>query len=191
MSAEPGERLIDPRIERSRLVIRRAALLELGEVGYGALTIESVARRAGVAKSTIYRHWAGKTALIADALEALNPQPGPDSEGGSPRDRVERLVRHFAEAIVDPTLSGCVPALIDAAERDPELRRLHHTYSARRLQTLVDVVADGVASGAFRTDIDPGLASLALIGPILYRRLMTSESFDPDRIPELIDSILS
>jgi AcrR family transcriptional regulator len=52
----------DPRIERSRLVIRRAALDELGQVGYGAFAIESVAARAGVAKSTIYRHWPDKLA---------------------------------------------------------------------------------------------------------------------------------
>jgi AcrR family transcriptional regulator len=47
--------LPDPRVERSKQVILRAALAELGEVGYGAFTIESVAARAAVGKSTIYR----------------------------------------------------------------------------------------------------------------------------------------
>ena len=51
------KRAIDPRIERSRSIILEASLQELGEVGYGAFTIESVAARAGVGKSTIYRHW--------------------------------------------------------------------------------------------------------------------------------------
>ena len=50
------------------------ALSELAAVGYGAFTIEAVARRSGVAKSTIYRHWPGKLALIADALDTLNVQ---------------------------------------------------------------------------------------------------------------------
>ena len=60
---------LDPRIERSRRVILEAALDELGAVGYGALTIEGVAARAGVGKSTIYRHWPGKLPLVEDALD--------------------------------------------------------------------------------------------------------------------------
>src|SRR5256885_1383400 len=64
----------DPRIERSRRVILEAALEELGQAGYGALTIESVAARAGVGKSTIYRHWPGKLALVEDAFRTLKAQ---------------------------------------------------------------------------------------------------------------------
>ncbi len=62
---------IDPRIERTRRVVLEATLDELASVGYGALTVESVARRAGVGKATMYRHWAGKlvdVALLAQLL---------------------------------------------------------------------------------------------------------------------------
>ena len=180
----------DPRIERSQAVIRRAALIELSEVGYGSFTIEAVAGRAGVGKSTIYRHWAGKPALVIDALERLNEQPRPESDDASPPERVERLVRHFAEVSVDPVVSGCLVALIDAAERDPELRRLHHRYSAQRRQTLVTAIADGVAAGDFASQTDPELASLALIGAVLYRRVMTDYPIDPDRIAGLIGIVL-
>jgi len=180
----------DPRIERSQAVIRRAALIELSEVGYGSFTIEAVAGRAGVGKSTIYRHWAGKPALVIDALERLNEQPRPESDDASPPERVERLVRHFAEVSVDPVVSGCLVALIDAAERDPELRRLHHSYSAQRRQTLVTAIADGVAAGDFASQTDPELASLALIGAVLYRRVMTDNPVDPDRITGLIGIVL-
>jgi AcrR family transcriptional regulator len=72
-------------------VVRRAALAELAEVGFAAFTIESVAARAGVGKSTIYRHWESKLALIADAFETLNEQPRPNIESGSLCQRVERL----------------------------------------------------------------------------------------------------
>ncbi|MBN2623081.1 MAG: helix-turn-helix transcriptional regulator, partial [Acidimicrobiales bacterium] len=51
---------VDPRIERSREQILAAAIDLLREVGYGGLTIEAVAARSGVAKSTIYRHWSSK-----------------------------------------------------------------------------------------------------------------------------------
>jgi TetR/AcrR family transcriptional regulator, regulator of autoinduction and epiphytic fitness len=62
---------LDPRVERSRRVILQAVLDELGEAGYGALTIEAVAARAGVGKSTIYRHWPGKLELVEEALRTL------------------------------------------------------------------------------------------------------------------------
>jgi len=111
------------------MVVLEAALEELGDVGYGAFTIESVAARAAVAKSTIYRHWSDKLALIADAFETFHEQMVPGIDSGSPRDRVERLVRHVAEVVVDSTFSVCIPALIEGAERDPRLREFHHTYS--------------------------------------------------------------
>jgi len=75
----------DPRIERSRQVILQAVLDELGEAGYGALAIESVARRAGVGKATIYRHWPDKIALIADAFKLLQQQRDPELVTGTPR----------------------------------------------------------------------------------------------------------
>jgi TetR/AcrR family transcriptional regulator, regulator of autoinduction and epiphytic fitness len=180
----------DPRVERSRQVILQAALDELGEVGYGTFRIESVAARAGVGKSTIYRHWPDKLALVADAFETFHVQMVPNTECGTPRERVESLVRHVAEVFVDSTFSICIPALIEGAEREPRLRAFHHQYSLDRRQSLTDVIAEGVALGDFPAGLDPELATLALLGPIIYRRLMSNEPFDPDRAVDLVDTVL-
>lgn len=188
-SHAPGE-AADPRVERSRRVIRHAALEELAEVGYGGFTIESVAARAGVGKSTVYRHWGTRIGLIMDALETLNRQPQPDAGDGSARKRVERLLRHLAEVLVDSLFSACVPALVDAAARDPAVAEAHHRYSARRRQALADAIADGVAAGEFPPRLDPDLASEALAGALFYRRLFAGEPFEPDRVPELVDAVL-
>ncbi|MGO9875431.1 MAG: TetR/AcrR family transcriptional regulator [Acidimicrobiia bacterium] len=185
-----AEGAVDPRVERSRQVILQAALDELGSVGYGAFTIESVATRAGVGKSTIYRHWPDKLALIADAFETFHVQMVPSIETGTCRERIERLVRHVAQIVVDSTFSVCIPALIEGAERDPRVRDFHHRYSAERRQSLIDVIAEGVAAGEFSKGIDPELAALALLGPIFYRRLMTDKPFDPDRAGELVTTVL-
>lgn len=181
---------MDPRIERSRLVIRQAALDELGEAGYGAFTIESVAARAGVAKSTIYRHWSDKLDLIADAFETFHEQAVPDVQGGSPRERVRLLVGHVAQIVIHSTFSACIPALVEGAQRDRRVREFHHRYSAARRQSLIDVIADGVAAGDFPASVDPELAALALLGPIFYRRLMSAEPFDPERAADLVDLVL-
>ena len=190
MSGLASDGPVDPRVERSRRVILQAALTELGDVGYGQFTIESVAARAGVGKSTIYRHWPGKLALIADAFQSLNVQPAPPAEGGSPRERITRLLHHLVEATVDAPLAACIPALIDAAERDPEVRRFHHAYNAARRQRLVHAITEGIAVGDFPASLDPEIAALALIGPIFYRRLMTDQPFESAHVGALIDMVL-
>lgn len=172
--------------------MRQAALAELAEAGYGAFAIDSVSARSGVARSTIYRHWPDKITLIADAFETLNRQPGPDDgpEDESPRHRVHRIVRHLAEVFQDSIFTDCVPALIDGAERHPEVREFHHRYNAQRRRALVDAIAQGVSAGEIDEQVDPDLAALALAGAIMYRRLMTGRRFDPERVGDLVDTVL-
>ena len=184
------EGTLDPRVERSRQLILRAALDELGEVGYGAFTIESVAARSGVAKSTIYRHWSDKLALIADAFQTFHQQQGPNIANGSSRERLERIVRHVAEVVGDSIFSACVPALIDGAERDPGLREFHHRFQTEARQPLVAVIAEGVAAGDIPAHVDPEFAAYALLGAIFYRRLMSGEPLDPELAGKVIDTVL-
>lgn len=191
MNVQAGsEQALDPRIERSRRVIREAALREFAEYGYRGFTIESVAARAGVGRSTVYRHWEDKLALIADALETLNEQPAPDPTHANPRERVEILLRHLADVLSDSPFASCVPALIEAAEHEATVRDFHHSYSARRRQTLVNSIAAGVESGDFPAGLDPELAALALAGALFYRRLMTGEALDRGLVPELVETVL-
>ena len=117
---------MDPRVERSRALILTAAVAELAEVGYGGVTIEAVAARAGVGKSTIYRHWNDKLELIADAFETFHERMVPDLGERPPRECIAILLGHVAEVVVDSTFSRCIPALIEGAERDPRLRAFHH-----------------------------------------------------------------
>lgn len=180
---------LDPRIARSRQVIVQAALEELGEVGYGAFAIESVAARAGVGKSTIYRHWPDKLSLIAGAFRSLHEELAPDITSGSPRERIVRALQHVAELLVDSMFSACIPALIDAAERDGELRKFHHRFQREARKPLVALIRQGASAGDF-ADCDPELAASALLGALFFRRLMTRTPFDPERVPELVEAVL-
>jgi TetR/AcrR family transcriptional regulator, regulator of autoinduction and epiphytic fitness len=184
--------LADPRIEHSRRVICRAALQEFAEAGYSGFRMDSVAARAGVGRSTVYRHWPNKAALIADALETLNTQPDPvrDLGEGTARQRVEVILTHLAEVLGDSPLSDCVPALVHAAETEPAMRDFHHAYSARRRQRLTDAIAAGVEAGEFPPRLDPDAAATALAGAMFYRRLMTADAPDADFITRLVDTVL-
>ncbi|HLG71854.1 MAG TPA: TetR/AcrR family transcriptional regulator [Chloroflexota bacterium] len=188
--AATTEREPDPRIARSRRVILEAALQELGEVGYGAFRIESVAARARVGKSTIYRHWPDKLSLIASAFETLHEEETPELSGGSARERITRILRHVTEVAGDSPFSACMPAMIDAAERDARLRRFHHDFQAAARQPLVELLAEGVEGGEFPAYLDPQLAGSALLGAIFFRRLMTPAPLTPEEVGALVDSVL-
>jgi AcrR family transcriptional regulator len=185
-----AEQALDPRVERSRIVILRAAVEELAEVGYGGVAIESIATRAGVGKSTIYRHWPDKLALIADAFETFHEQMVPDLGDLPVRDAIALLLRHVSEVVVDSTFSRCIPALIEGAERDSRVREFHHRYSAERRQAILDLIARGVRGGEIPGGTDPELATSALLGAIFYRRLMTDEPFNPDEADQLVTMVL-
>jgi len=173
------------------MVILRAAVEELAEVGYGSFTIESVAARAGVGKSTIYRHWRDKLDLIADAFETFHEQMVPRFETDDVRAAVAILLGHVAEVVVDSIFTRCIPAMIEGAERDPRVREFHLRYQAERRQALIDLIAEGVANGQLAPRVDPELATVTLLGPIFYRRLMSGEPFDPADARALVDLVLS
>jgi TetR/AcrR family transcriptional regulator, regulator of autoinduction and epiphytic fitness len=190
MSAPRPKSAVDPRIERSRQVILQAVLEELSELGYGSLTIESIARRAGVGKATIYRHWPDKIALIADAFKLLQQERDPELVTGSPREKLERILRHVADVVADSPFSSCLPALIEGAERDPALRKFHHRFQTEARKPTIALIASGVAAGDFPPRIDPEAAAFALLGAIFFCRLMTNKTFPEERVPALIDTVL-
>jgi TetR/AcrR family transcriptional regulator, regulator of autoinduction and epiphytic fitness len=180
---------IDPRIERTRRVVLDATLDLLGESGYGAVTIEAVAARSGVAKSTIYRHWPGRVELILDAFHELKAPVAPPAEGDV-RETVIAVLENLARMTVDSTWSLCLPSLIDAAARDPEARRLHGEISAQGRRSLVDLLATGVERGELPANLEPELMAEALVGPILLRRLMSLPPFDPADVRQLVDQLI-
>jgi TetR/AcrR family transcriptional regulator, regulator of autoinduction and epiphytic fitness len=179
----------DPRVERSRRVILEAVLAELGEVGYGAMTIEGVAARAGVGKSTIYRHWPGKLELVEDAFRTVKAEVAVPPQG-SIRDRVIGILEQIADLVAESTYSACMPALIEAAERDPRVHDFHCRFSTERRAVLVSVLRHAVESGELAEGTDPEILADALVGPILMRRLMLGLPITRKMATDLVDQLL-
>jgi TetR/AcrR family transcriptional regulator, regulator of autoinduction and epiphytic fitness len=167
----------------------RAAVEELGAVGYSAFSIESVAARAGVVKSTVYRHWPDSLAVITDALETFHQQLVPVAHG-SARDQLVRLIEHVAEILDDSPFAACIPALIDGAQRDPSVAAFHFQYGADRRAELASVIRAGIDAGEVSPTLDVDLAVVLLLGPLFYLRLMTETPFAASRAEELVDAVL-
>lgn len=182
---------IDPRIERSRDHILSATIDLLREVGYGSLTIEAVAARSGVAKSTIYRHWPGKSELVADAFARAHQPPGTPPPGPV-RDRVVALLRDLAASVVQPQpqLACMLPALIDAAERSDDIAALCCRLAEASGKAMVEVLDDAVRSGELPAETDTQVLADALHGTVLLSRLLHRPFVEPDAVPAMVDQIL-
>lgn len=180
------EKQEDPRVTRSRAAILEAAVSELADEGYGGFTIEGVAARSGAARSTIYRLWADKASLIVDGLRTLHSQP---VRQGDSREDVRALLGHLDTAFNETLVADCLPAIIEGSERDPVFREVHHAANDVRRSRLVGAIRRGVDDGEW-PDTDPELAAVALVGAVLYTRLMTPRRLGDEELDRLVDVVL-
>lgn len=183
---------VDPRIERSREQILAAAVDLLREVGYGGLTIEAVAARSRVAKSTIYRHWSSKASLVAAAFDRAHMQDPQEAPPPGPvRDRVAAILRAtIADMGSTDRLACMMPALIDAAERSDEIAGLAARVADEKNAGLRSVLDEAVATGELPPDVDTTVLADALVGPVLLCRLFHRPPVTVDEVPALVDQVL-
>src|SRR3984957_19430878 len=101
---------VDSRIERSRHSVLTAALELLSESGVGGFSVDEVARRSGVAKTTIYRHWPTREALVVDACSRLTaPQTIPDT--GSLEGDLTSILSYIAELLQTANWASVLPSI--------------------------------------------------------------------------------
>ena len=182
-----------PRSAHVDALVTSSVLELISESGLGALTIEAVANRAGVGKTTLYRRWPNKNALVLDALAHLNDSL-PAVHGDSLR---ERLVSLLSPMQCRPSAAMPVrlmPRMISHREADPELYRcfFERVIAPRRERFLVELRA-GVAAGEIRDDVDLELAVNALVGPVLYQSTVIPETHivATSSATQLVDLLLS
>jgi AcrR family transcriptional regulator len=120
----------DPRIGRTREVVLEATSQLLLDVGCERLTIDQVADRSGVARSTIYRNWGDRSTLIVDAVDCVAAMPEPPDTGTLVGD-LEIMAERLATNLTEGALGRILPSMVSAASRDCELRA--------RLETLAEV----------------------------------------------------
>ncbi len=180
---------VNPRVERTRRAILEAALDELAEVGYGALTIESVAKRAGASKATIYRYWDGKLDLFADAVSTLKAMPQ-YVESDDPYEAIVAFVEAIAAHIAHGRFAACIPALIEASLTDPAVREFHVRTSAERQAYGAQVLEAAREAGHLDDDVDVMAMTERLVAPLFHRRIMAAEPFPVDEVRPLVDAVL-
>jgi AcrR family transcriptional regulator len=185
--SEPRRRTGRPRSVRADQAILAATRAALGDLGWGRLTIAGVASRAGVAKSTLYRRWPNKSALVVDAVaELFDEIELPDL--GTLRADVEGVVGRFAALLERPETSTSLMAVVAEATRDEALRaRFQHAIVDRQKVLVVEGRRRAQRRGEMAADApghDPAqeidLVFDVIAGAVLHRTLIAGEPADAD-----------
>jgi AcrR family transcriptional regulator len=185
-----ASRLGRPRDPSRDVAILRATLDLLAESGYGAVTMEAVAARAGVGKATLYRRYPGKEQLVVDALASL-AEPVRPADGAGVRDQLVALLEGMRRR--SGSLAGRIwPRLVSEAVDNPELmHRYRRQVIEPRRQRFRAVLQRAVDERLVRADVDLDHAVDLLVGPVVYRNLLrTDPPVGPDFVARVVDDVL-
>ncbi len=177
-----------PRSLRERAILR-AVIEELARSDYGGLTFEKVAARAGVNKTTVYRHWETKVDLVRTALSSVARSMSAGPTTGTLRGDLLRIGR----AMVDFATSfegQCLMRLRLLQHPEPELAGVAKDLHAKHVAELAALAKAAVARGEVAPDIDLGLLLDMLGGALHIRLVMKNESVDDVLIAKIVDILL-
>lgn len=168
MASRAGE---DPRVERSRAAALTAARELFLERGWAAVTHAAVAERAGVGRSTIYRHWPEPHLLLhdilVDGLSLVHPQP----TGVLSDDLFAELEVLRAHLSVERNLKA-IAAILERARSEPAFAELPHRIHLAGSQGLRAILSDARRHGLLRAGISMEQAVAELVGPLMWQAVI-------------------
>ncbi|MEH2139040.1 TetR/AcrR family transcriptional regulator [Nostoc sp.] len=157
-----------PRSIHADQAILQATLDLLAEVGYQSMSIEAIASRAGVGKTTIYRRYTSKEELVADAIENLrNDLTLPNT--GSFWGDMDILINHAAQKIDSPLGRQTLALIVSTASSNPQFAEVYWTkYTKVRREALSKVLKRAKSRGEIHKDADIELVIDLLSGSLYY-----------------------
>jgi AcrR family transcriptional regulator len=170
--------------------ISDAVVAELADVGFGRLTFESVAERAGTGKSPLYRRWPDTTSLVMDTLEKLGSDPAAYPRSGGLRDDLIGITCHMIKA-QDGVRGDAYRSLLGEAHRYPQLlARFKSQVLEPRFTALTELLRDAAA----RDEIPPERLTpvvLEVLHALIIKRTLL-EARDPTRkdVSDMIDQVI-
>jgi AcrR family transcriptional regulator len=160
-----------PRRPGASTAIVDATLELLAERGFQGATIEAIADRAGVGRNTIYRRWASKEELIADALYELSADLDVHEDGDLHALLLE-WIREFVQLFADPLFGQVLPSVLGELRRNPVFAEVYADRVVRpRYETLVAALREGVERGELRRDVEVEQVADLLSGAPFVRLL--------------------
>ncbi|MDG9723879.1 MULTISPECIES: TetR/AcrR family transcriptional regulator [unclassified Streptomyces] len=197
-SSTPAGRAGRPRSAAADAAILAATRAALVDLGWSRLTLGDVAARAGVAKTTLYRRWAGKNELVVDAVaELFDELRLPDR--GSLADDIEGVVLQFAGILARPEARSGLMAVVAESTRDDALReRIRASIVDRQKRLILAGRARAQARGELPPESDAGEAARTVdlifdmvAGAVVHRTLVSAEPADEEWVHDFTRVLLS
>ena len=158
----------------------KATLELLAEVGFEAMSIEAIATRAGVGKTTIYRRYSSKDELVADAIESMREEVLVPDTGNLWTD-IDALIENAAQITLTPLGRQTVAMIISSASSNAGFAQIYwEKYLQPRRQTFAIVIERAKARNEVQKDLDPDLVFDIMSGIMLYALIFPpiSESWE-------------
>ncbi len=160
--------------------IREAVVQELAAGGYGRLSIEAVARRAGVGKTAVYRRWSSKLDMVLEVVSDVAIQRLPMPDTGSLRGDLEFVLRIAARALRHPLASQIIPDLLAEAARNPQIAEsLQEALRVNQRDVGGRLIGRAIERGELPPGTDPEAAVDLIVGPLYWRLVIARDSL-PD-----------
>jgi TetR/AcrR family transcriptional regulator of autoinduction and epiphytic fitness len=184
---------MDPRIARTQKAVLDAATDLLVEGGPAALTMDAVVARSGVAKSTLYRHWETRDALVAAVFDSCAPAMEIPAESATCEEGLRALVRSLARSLSEEHWDQLAPALILLSRQHPELADLDSEMKQAQHQATEAVLRLGIDEGVLDPSVldDVSRTIALLIGPVVFAGLTGMTPVDDDLADVCVSQFLA
>ena len=164
----------DQRVLRSKATVLHSTVALLLERGYGGTSVDEIARRSGVAKTTIYRHWPTRTDLLRDACANIGtPLDRPDT--GDLKADLTAVLKNLAALLRSAQWATVLPSIIDAAERDPDIAAMYGELQQEYSSVLQEIMSAPEHKEKLPKNADVSVLIAMLVGPLFYRRWFSRE----------------
>jgi AcrR family transcriptional regulator len=179
-----------PRSEEAREAALTATVEVLLEAGVEGVTFEEVAQRSGVAKTTLYRHFGSKPAMVAAAAGSCFVSIAtPDT--GDLGDDLRIIFDRVKEVEEDRRLPDVMPALLTASGSDPELHELVLSMLEERRRPIRTALQLAQLRGEISRELDLDTALALLIGPFVQRRMVDRQEITPEFRDTVLDNVVA
>ena len=179
-----------PRSEQARAAILTTALELLERVGFGELTIEAVATRAGVGKTTIYRWWPSKAVLVADAFMSSVVRETRFPDTGSVQEDIRAQMQRLA-IIFRGSRGRILRSLIGGGQSDPELiEAFRNRWLLPRRAEALTILQRAVDRGQLPPDLDKNMLLDTLYGALYFRLLVGHGPLSAAYIDAVCDAVM-
>jgi AcrR family transcriptional regulator len=172
---QPGTSRPGGRTARTAAAVYAAAIDELSSRDYHDISLETIAARAGVHKTTLYRRWHTKEELVTQALARAARARIQVPDTGSVEADLQGLARSVGDVLSDPRGAALTRALLAGAATSPEIRLLMDEYWAARLSAISAIVYRAIDRGELPAGTEPKPLMRALAAPLFYQLLVTGE----------------